>query len=337
MADITRLTQPGYDGSTQDALFLKLFGSEVLASFEEASTMRDKHMVKQTSHGKSITFPAVGRADAAYHVEGADLLGGTYLSEVAHNERVITMDSILTSSVFVPEIQELKTHWGSRQEYASQVGFALGKKFDQQVIKTVGLAARAAAVVAGELGELSANTDKQVTAANMLTSGTDLMSALFDSAELLDRMHVPDASDGRRWAIVTPAMYYNLLKVAPANTTIAGPTDHRAGGMASTMQASPAPIVVAGIKVVASNHIDTTAATTIETGTNTNYEANDNSDVAGYVFHEGAVGTAQLKDLVVTTDWIPQNLGTLLCGRMCVGHHYLRASSAIELNVAAFT
>jgi hypothetical protein len=337
MADISRLTQPGYDGSTQDALFLKLFGSEVLASFEEATVMRDKHMVKQTMHGKSITFPAVGRADASYHVEGEDLLGSTYLSQVSHNERVITMDSILTSSVFVPEIQELKTHWGSRQEYASQVGFALGKKFDQQVIKTIGLAARAAAVVTGELGELSANTDKQVTKGNMMTTGTDLMEALFESAELLDRMHVPDASDGRRWAIVTPAMYYNLLKIAPANATVAGPTDHRAGGMATTMQAIPAPIMVAGIKVVASNHIDTTTAVSQETGTNTNYEANANTNVAGYVFHEGAVGTAQLKDLVVTTDWIPQNLGTLLCGRMCVGHHYLRASSAVELNTVAFS
>ena len=335
MADISRLTQPGYDGSTQDTLFLKLFGNEVIAAFEEASVMRERHMVKQVQQGKSVTFPAVGTASSAYHVEGADLLGGTYLSQIPHNERVITMDAILTSSCFVPEIQELKNHWSERQEYSRQLGFALAKKFDQQVIKTVGLCARAAATVTGELGGLSANTDKQVTNAAIHSGGAELIAGLFEAAEKLDTMNVPAAADGRRWAIVTPAMYYNLLQVAPS--AAGNPVDSRIGGSSSIAQGGNAPITIAGIKVIMSNHIDTASATTIETGTNTNYEANDNSDVKGYVFHEQAVGTAMLRDLTVSQDYVPTHLGTLMVGKMCVGHHYLRANCAVEINAAAFS
>jgi len=336
MTDITRLTTPGTAvGGTTDDLFVKVFGNEVLSSFEEASVMRERHMVKQVSQGKSVTFPAVGRASSSYHSEGENLLAGTYLSEIPHNERVITMDSILTSSAFVPEIQELKNHWSERQEYSRQLGFALSTKFDQQVIKTVGLCARAAETVAGEFGGLTANTDKQVTHSSMLTDGATLIAALFDSAEKLDTMNVPDSSDGRRWAIVTPAMYYNLLQVAP--TAGGNPVDSRIGGMASVTQGGNAPITIAGIKVIMSNHITTTGGTGQETGTNTNYNASVSGDTAGYVFHEQAVGTAMLRDLTVSADYIPQNLGTLLVAKFCVGHHYLRANCAIELNKVAFT
>ena len=340
MTTVSTFGAPGGTSSATDpgALFLKLFGSEVLASFEETSVMRDKHMIKQISNGKSATFPAVGRASASYHAQGADILSGsTYLTAMAHNERVIIVDEMLQSSVFITEIAELRNHWETRQEYARQIGFALGTKFDKQVLKTVGLAARAAEVVAGDFGDLSAATDKQVTAGNMETQGSDLMEALFDSAERLDRMHVPDASDGRRWAVVKPGMYYNLLSVAPANTTVASPADSRVGGGASVMQSAPAPITVAGIKVVSSTHIDNAAAGSAETGTYTNYDEVDSAAISGFVFHESAVGTAQLRDLVVTQDWIPENLGTLLVGRMAVGHNYLRANASIELNTTAWT
>ena len=335
MVNVTTLSQPGFDGTTQDALFLRLFGSEVLASFEQATVMRDKHMVKQISEGKSVLFPAVGRASSSYHTEGEDLLSGSsYLTSVAHNEAVIKLDSLLTSSVFVPEIQSLKNHWGDRAEYSRQIGFALGTKFDEQVIKVLGLCAREAAKVSGELGSL-ATTDKQVTAANMKTSGSDLFSAIFDAAEKMDEMSVP--KDGRRWCIVTPAMYYNLLQVAPSSTSSAAATDVRVGGQASITQGSDMPIPVAGINVVSSLNIDTASATVQESGTNTNYEANDNSNVAGYVFHEGAVGTGQLKSMALTSDWIPQNLGYLITGRLALGHGVLRPSSCIELNTVAFT
>jgi hypothetical protein len=129
-------------------------------------------------------------------------------------------------------------------------------------------------------------------------------------------------------------MYYNLLQIAP--TAAANPVDSRIGGTASVQQAAPAPITIAGIKVVMSQNMDTNSGTSQETGTNTDYEE-DTSAALGYVFHETAVGTAQLRDLTVTSDYIPQNLGTLLVGKMCVGHNYLRANACIELNTSAFT
>ena len=54
MADAT-LTRFGADngGATKDALFLKLFAGEVLASFNLANVFKDKHRMKSISGGKS--------------------------------------------------------------------------------------------------------------------------------------------------------------------------------------------------------------------------------------------------------------------------------------------
>ena len=49
----------------------------------------------------------MGRVEAAYHTPGAEITG----SDVNHNEKVITVNDLLVSSVFLSNIEEAKNHW----------------------------------------------------------------------------------------------------------------------------------------------------------------------------------------------------------------------------------
>ena len=68
--------------NAEDALFLKVFGNEVITAYEQASVTEGADMVRSISSGKSATFPVVGRMSAAYHTPGAEINGG---NDVNHN------------------------------------------------------------------------------------------------------------------------------------------------------------------------------------------------------------------------------------------------------------
>ena len=93
-------------GGSEDALFLKVFAGEVLTSFERASVTAGAETVRTISNGKSATFPVMGRVAAAYHTPGAEITG----SDVNHNEKVITVNDLLVSSVCLKKIEEEKNH-----------------------------------------------------------------------------------------------------------------------------------------------------------------------------------------------------------------------------------
>lgn len=54
-ATVSRLGQQDAAGAA-DALFLKVFGGEVLVAFDEACKAIDKHFIRTIEHGKSAQF-----------------------------------------------------------------------------------------------------------------------------------------------------------------------------------------------------------------------------------------------------------------------------------------
>ena len=114
-------------GSTRDdALFLKVFAGEVITSFDRASKTAGADMVRSISNGKSASFPVLGRVGASYHAVGTEITG----SDVNSNEKVITINDLLISSVFVSNIEEAKNHWDVRSAYSTEMGRALSFQKD---------------------------------------------------------------------------------------------------------------------------------------------------------------------------------------------------------------
>ena len=136
-------------GGTEDALFLKVFAGEVLTSFERASKTEGADMVRSIASGKSATFPVMGRVGASYHTAGAEITG----ADINHNEKVITINDLLISSVFLSNIEEAKNHWDVRSAYSQEIGRALAFTKDKHILQTIGQASLASAnVTGGEAG-----------------------------------------------------------------------------------------------------------------------------------------------------------------------------------------
>lgn len=310
-ATVTAFGQNNGSGAS-DALFLKVFGGEVLAAFEEANTVMDKHTVRTISSGKSAQFPATWKVTAGYHTPGAEIVGQT--SNVS--ERVITIDDLLLASVFIASIDEAKSHFDVRSIYSKEVGRALAYQWDKNVLQTGVLAARASATVTG------ANGGSTLTSATTLykTSATDLAAGLVAATQAMDEKDIPESED--KFAFIRPAQYYLLAQnkdLVDRDYTL-GNGDYAKANI----------LYAGGCRLVKTNHLP---ITNIASGP-TQYQG-DFSKTAALVMTRQAVGTVKLLDLAQEMAYDIRRQGTLVVAKYAVGHGILRPECAVELKTTS--
>jgi hypothetical protein len=304
------------DNSGDDnALFLKVFSSEVLAAFARQNKMLGMTSVRTISQGKSAQFPAVGKTTAAYHTPGNEING----SVIKHNERVITIDDLLISDSFIAQLDEAKNHYDVRSIYSNEMGNALARTVDQHLLQLSILAAQAATTVNGE------NGGEVITDADAKTNAASLITSIFDAAQALDEKDVPETD---RFCVVPPATYYNIVE----NDKVL----NRDFGGANGVYAEGTVLKVAGINIVKSNtavsaFTDQSGASS--TGENNTYNG-DFSNTAAVVFHKSAIGTVKLMDLAMESEYDIRRQGTLMVAKMALGHGILRPEAAVEIQTA---
>ena len=369
MAYNADLGAPGSVNSagSRTALFLKVFAGEVLATFEEANVMKALHTIRTISSGKSAQFIVTGAASSRYHTPGESLLddanlgnslgneadtGGDiddkYLSKIPHNERVIHIDKLLTSSAFIDDLDAAMSHWDIRSTYAKEIGKELAKQFDINCLNTaIACSRQAATITGGKVGGAVGAT------AAVATDADTLLDAIAAAAQKLDEN---DVAEGDRCLILKPAQYWLLINDVPTGGRAhmlnrdftAGNGDVAAG---TIMQAY-------GFKIFKSNHIPgvTDALSTDSggradpdvggsgTGNNPFEGAVSPTDQSGYradfpatvgiAFHKSAIGTVKLLDLSVQSDYLVTHQGSILVARYAMGHNFLRPEAAVELTSA---
>ena len=301
-----RIGQVNSAGDT-DALFLKVYGGEVLTAFEENNVMEALQPIRNIASGKSASFPATWKVSAAYHTPGVEIVGQT--SNV--NERIITIDDLLVADVFVPEIDEAKNHYEYRSEYSTQCGRILAKTFDVNSLQVAVLAARASATVTGGYG------GSALTNAGYATTGSTIAAGIFASAQALDEKDVPEND---RYAVIRPAQYYLM-----AQTTNVINKDWGGSGV----YAEGSVLKVAGISIVKSNNLP---SSNVATGPSA-YQG-DFSNTQGLVFGRGVMGTVKLLDLGLEMEWDMRRQGTLILAKYALGHGILRPECGVELKSA---
>ena len=127
--------------SHSDNLFLKVFSGEVLKVFNTKTKLKGRVRERTIKSGSSAQFPAIGKAAAEYHTPGYVILG----QDIAHGEKVIHIDDMLISSVFVSNFEEAMNHYETRSEFANQMGDSLAQAHDQHLIALATKAATTAA------------------------------------------------------------------------------------------------------------------------------------------------------------------------------------------------
>jgi hypothetical protein len=309
-------------GSTRDdALFLKVFAGEVITSFERASKTEGADMVRSISNGKSASFPVMGRIGAEYHAVGAEILG----SAVNSNEKVITINDLLISSVFVSNIEEAKNHWDVRSAYSTEMGRALSFQKDKHILQTIGQASLASASVTG--GDATTNiTNTGIASATDATAANAMIDAIFAAAKELDANYVP--SEGRK-CFMRLEEYYKLANATNAvNVDFSGGAN---GGVASGKVTRIAGIELIPVPHFVTGNVNSGVAQGSATNGGSNPQAVNLSNFVALVSHPSAVGTVKLMDLAVEKEYDIRRQGTLMVAKYSMGHGVLRPEAAVGI------
>ncbi len=329
-------------GSDNFELFLKQFSGEVLAAFQERNVMMPLHTVRTITSGKSAQFPMTGATTAAYHTPGNEILG----TSIDHAERVINIDNLLVSSAFIANIDEAMNHYDVRSIYSRECGYALSNHADKALIRTA---------LAGSFDATDPIGNAGGGALNIGTTGDNVVDGLLDLAQKFDEADIPQ---GDRFAVVTPATFYAVLKAAGDADVSGAITNRNFGGTASPTRGDQG-LMVGGVQVLMSNHIptanendagggtvDTVLGSTLARNAPFNdagiavadsdegYSGIDFTNTVGVGFHRSAIGTVKLLDLAVESDYLVQNQGTLMVAKYAMGHNYLRAEACFQLTSA---
>jgi hypothetical protein len=305
----TRIGQINAAGAV-DAMFLKVFAGLVMTTFQTKNVALARHMVRTIESGKQAQFPAFGQGTAALHTPGTEL-NGTVVNQA---ERNIDIDGLLVADRFVANIDEAMNHYDVRAPLASEMGYALLRAFDRQVLQTLLLAARAAATVTGNPGGSS------VTSATSKTSGDALFSAITSAAQKLDENDVPSED---RSCFLRPSQYQLLLSSSKVvNKDYVQAASNGGVDTGRIFQ-------VNGVEIVKTNNCP---ITNINTGI-AKYQV-DGTNTSGQVSHKSAAGTVKLLDLAMEGEYQIQRQGTLLVAKYALGTGILRPEAAVEIKTA---
>lgn len=309
MADYT-VSRPGQVNASGSAtaLFYQKYAGMVLTTFHKANVMGPLTVVQTITNGKSASFPLTGVATADYHTPGVEMTG----QALNHNEKVISIDSVLKSDTFIADIDQAMNHFDFASIYAREQGYALAHKYDEALAKVVVLAARGTNPVTG------GSAGSALTHADVKTVAATLRAKIVASAQTLDEKNIPMHD---RVAVMRPAQYYLLLEDTGGQMN----RDYGGQGSISTGQVGP----IAGIPIKMSNSFPITNISAITGQNNTNH--GDFSKTAACVFQRWAAGTVKLLDLAVERARVARALGDFLVARYAVGHGVLRCECSVEI------
>lgn len=294
-----------------NALFLKIFSGEVLASFLRETVALPKVMRRSISNGKSVQFPLLGRQTANYHTPGERLAG----TNIYSGEKTIVIDTKpLVSSVFISEIDEAKSHFEVRSQYSFENGQAIAWKLDRQLFNLMIAAARQGRQLQGTEDAITRGT--VLYNSSMKSDALTLAAGLFKAAEILDTKSIPQND---RVCFLAPAQYYMLAQ----NTTA---INKEFGGMGSYSDGTI--VKIAGIELVKTINLPTGDSLDSD---HAQYSSRHVADLAGVVVQKDAVGLVDLIGVTSDMEERKSELGVLMFSKYLKGADWLRPAAAIEL------
>lgn len=310
----SRLGQDSLSGDAL-ALFLELFGGEVLTAFVTQTKFRDKHMVKTLSKGKLFKFPAIWRVGTSYHTPGTEITG----KQIAHTEITVSPDDKLISDVFVADIDEVMNHYDVRAPYSAEIGGALARFYDKNVVRTIVRSARTGALFSGDQGGSILTNSAFANDASALFDGISL------AKETMDTKDVPIESQPVYAALPTSLFY--LMARSDRNLN-----RDRNGGSASDR--SHVLTTIDDVQIIKSNNTPFGVNDSSNTDIPSKYRANFTNTKA-CVWTPWAAATAEVQGLSTQVIPQPEKQGTLMLGRLMTGSDPLRSKCAVELRSAA--
>jgi len=292
------------------ALFEKVFVGEVLTAFETNVILKPLTEHKTIASGKSASFPAIYKGSAAYHTPGTELTG----TAIQHNELVISVDDQLIADTFIANIDEAMNHYDVRSPYSTELGLALALFYDKNVARNIARAARGEALFAADVG------GSQITDADSDSSATSLAGSIWTAKQTMEEGDVPVEAIPVQ-CVLKPAQWYLLAQEATLvlNRDVDGDGSYSKGSFS----------MIGGVNVSRSNampFVDSSADSTIPAP----YRL-DMSNTTALIFVSRAAATVQLIGMATEEIYDGRRQGTLMLGKMAVGHGPLINKAAVEV------
>jgi len=301
------------------ALYLKMFAGEVLTAFPEYTIFVERHKVKGATNGKSAQFPLIGRMPPAeYHVPGEQILG----QEAPLSERVISIDRLLISHLFVDNLDEKISHFEARSELSQNMSRRLAQTYDNHIGRNLIKAANTATAITGD-STLAGTviTDADLGSAVAQTKLTAWVDQLFTCAETFDDKWV---NDGSKWCALKPTNYYFLIRNAMSSGYALIDKDIDGDGSISKGIIRG----LAGIRLISFTGLPTADYTAED------FHAVDCLNTVGIVWTKSAVGTVKAFDIGVETEYKVDRQGTLIVAKYAMGHDVLQPECSIQMKTA---
>lgn len=317
----------GQSGGDALALFLKVFGGEVLTAFERQAKTLSKVMTRTITSGKSAQFPVMGRTKARYLKQGQSLDDGR--EDIKHTEKVITIDGLLTTDVLIYDIEDAMNHYDVRSEYSTQMGEALAMAADvanyAEMAKLVNSRKETtneniAGLGAASLVKITGNKEDPAK------YGTQVIQALTYSRAAFAKKYIPA---GDRTFYTDPDTYSAILAaLMPNAANYAALIDPETGNIRNVM----------GFEVVETPHMTAQMVTNPADafdGTGHIFPATGDSEtvgkmtvgannVVGLFVHRSAVATLKLKDMALERARRPEYQADQIIAKYAMGHGGLR-------------
>lgn len=336
---VSRLGQMNNQGDSR-ALFQKLYSGEVLTTFHDTNIALGLTRTRTIKNGKSASFPLIGQNSAKYHTPGKLI----DTNKIGHSERIVTIDDVAISPVFIADIDDAMRHYEVRSQYSYESGQALAELIDRNIFRMLAKAAaitdNAAAQAAG-LNPLPEETYTQnitLAAVGDENDGAAIVDAIFKARTQFKLAKVRE----KPVVVLRPEQYEALVnvndvtKVTWMNKDVGG-----TGSMAEGVIPR-----VAGLSIYESmqmpdsdesaglNDPEPLADTSVGSGNAAKYRG-DYSNLIGLVFTPSAVATTKLMDISIQHIPEPLRLGHNILAKMAVGHDILRPCCAVALYKAS--
>jgi hypothetical protein len=334
----TNISQLGQINKAGDvrALFQELFSGEVLTTFHADNIALGLTRTRTIKSGKSASFPLMGQNTASYHTPGKLIQG----NKIGHAKRIVTIDDVAISPVFIDDLDEAMNHYDVRSHYSMECGEALSGLVDRNIFRQVAKAASITDVASAQVAGLTVLPEETYTANISLAAvgdeddGSKLVSAIFKARTQLRNAKVKE----KAVVVMAPEQYEALVNVQDTNKVTWMNSD--VGGTGS-MSEGTIPRV-AGMSIYetlnlpnADESLNTSdpepiADTTVGSGNASKYRG-DYSKVVALIFTPSAVATTKLMDLTTVHVPEPLRLGHTMIAKLAVGHDILRPCCAVAI------
>lgn len=316
----------GASGTDDRALFLKQFGGEVLTALTANTLTAGKTREKSIGAGKSWQFPRTGVSKAEYITRGQEMLGNGFMTD----EVTITVDAPLTASHSLWDLDVLMSHFDISSPISTEMGAVLARTVDQNVFRSIALAARTApsSAIPGSGGTQILLPGLTATDG---TKGTDWMDGIRKAKRALYAKNVPVGAaiymavnytvfDAIKYAQDAGGHYINL------NSMI----NLAAAGLGSAVSEA---IRFEGVTIMPSNLLPNTDETA-KTEVFSKYRS-DYSKTTGVMWLADAVATLSLLDVTVETTRDVRRQEDFMVAKTVKGHGTLRSEFAVEFGLPA--